>query len=148
MAVGIIRTAADEGPGEMLAVLNDRLVGRCGGGFSTALAARITCDGAVTIANAGHLSPYLDGIEIELPGALPLGIVGGMSYEVTAFRLEPGSRLTFYSDGIVEAQTAKGKLFGFERGREMSTRPAAEIAEAAKIFGQTDDITVVAIGRV
>jgi len=40
------------------------------GGFSTALAAHITANGAVTIANAGHLSPYLDGKEIELPGAL------------------------------------------------------------------------------
>jgi len=58
-----------------------------------------------------------------------------------------GSRLTFYSDGVIEAQNGKGELFGFERGRDISTLPAAEIADTAKRFGQSDDITVVAITR-
>lgn len=134
-------------PGEMLVGLNERLVGRAGDGFSTALAAHIAADGAVTIANAGHLSPYLGGKEVELPGALPLGVVSGAIYETTEFRLEPGSRLTFYSDGVIEAQNQKGELFGFERGRALSTQPAAAIVEAAKAFGQQDDITVVTIER-
>jgi serine phosphatase RsbU (regulator of sigma subunit) len=55
--------------------------------------------------------------------------------------------LTFYSDGVIEAQNGKGELFGFERGREISTQPAVEIAKAAQQFGQSDDITVVAITR-
>lgn len=59
--------------------------------------------------------------------------------------MTPGSRLTFYSDGVIEAQSAKGELLGFERGQRLSTQPAAEIVEAAKTFGQSDDITVVAI---
>ena len=115
--------------------------------FSTALAAHIASDGHVAIANAGHLYPYLDGKEVELPGALPLGVVSGAHYETTRFRIEPGGRLTFYSDGVVEAQSPKGELFGFERGREHSTKPAAVIVEAAKRFGQQDDITVVTIER-
>jgi hypothetical protein len=41
-------------------------VGRTDGGFATALAALITTDGSVYIANAGHLSPYLNGREIDL----------------------------------------------------------------------------------
>lgn len=134
-------------PAELLAGLNERLVGRAGGGFSTALAARITADGRVTLANAGHLPPYLDGNEVKSPGALPLGVTDGVRYETTEFRIEPGSRLTFYSDGVIEAQNQKGELFGFERGRELSTQPAAAIAEAAKNFGQSDDITVVTIER-
>jgi len=147
--VGSIRTAAEESfdPGTMLRRLNERMVGRARGGFSTALAAHITADGRVTIANAGHLSPYLDGVEIELPGALPLGIVSGVEYEGSVFLLDSGSRLVFYSDGVIEAQTAKGELFGFERGLAMSKEPAASIAEAARRFGQTDDITVVGIQR-
>ena len=147
--VGAVRTAAaySQEPAEILAQLNDRLLGRTHGGFSTALAAHITADGWVTIANAGHLSPYLDGREVELPGALPLGIVGGATYETTQFHLATGSRLTFYSDGVVEAQGANGELLGFDRARELSTQPAAAIAEAAVQFGQTDDITVVAIAR-
>jgi sigma-B regulation protein RsbU (phosphoserine phosphatase) len=147
--VGATRTAAaySQSPEEVLAQLNERLVGRTHGGFSTALAAHITADGWVTIANAGHLSPYLDGREVELPGALPLGIVGNAAYETTQFHLAHGNRLTFYSDGVVEAQNQHGELFGFDRAQELSTRPAAEIVRAAEQFGQSDDITVVAIRR-
>jgi serine phosphatase RsbU (regulator of sigma subunit) len=134
-------------PAELLIGLNERLVGRSGGGFSTALAAHITADGRVTMANAGHLSPYLDGKEVESPGALPLGVAAGLRYETTQFLIEPGSRLTFYSDGVIEAQNQKGELFGFDRGRELSMEPAAAIVEAAKKFGQEDDITVVTITR-
>ena len=149
LLVGAIRTAAEDtqAPAIILGKLNERLVGRSGGGFSTALAAHIAADGMVTIANAGHLSPYLDGQEFELLPALPLGVVSGASYETCKFYLAPGSRLTFYSDGVIEAQNSQGELFGFERGRDISTQPAAEIVEAAKIFGQSDDITVVAIAR-
>jgi len=145
--VGAIRgvTEYTNDPAELLANLNERLVGR--GGFSTALVARITADGWVTIANAGHLSPYLDGSEVELTGALPLGVMSGAVYETIQFHLAPGSRLTFYSDGVVEAQNQRGELFGFDRAKDLSTQPAAAIAEAAKQFGQEDDITVVTIAR-
>ncbi len=147
--VGAIRGVVQytEDPAELLASLNDRLIGRTHGGFSTALVARISADGSVTIANAGHLSPYLDGREIELQGALPLGVVKNAAYQVTHFHLPQGSRLTFYSDGVIEAQNEKGELFGFERGRAISVQSAAAIVEAARQFGQEDDITVVTIER-
>ncbi|MGB6743659.1 MAG: SpoIIE family protein phosphatase [Terracidiphilus sp.] len=147
--VGAIRGVAEytSEPAELLANLNQRLIGRVNGGFSTALVARISSNGTVTLANAGHLAPYLDGREVAVPGALPLGIQADMRYETTGFHLPAGSRLTFYSDGIVEAQSAKGELFGFERGRELSRQPVAEILEAAKQFGQQDDMTVIAITR-
>lgn len=147
--VGAIRGVAEftVNPAEMLANLNDRMVGRAGGGFATALVARIAADGRVLLANAGHLSPYLNGNEVELPGALPLGVAGGALYQTTESRMALGDRLTFYSDGVVEAQSVKGELFGFERAREISTEPAANIVEAAKQFGQQDDITVVTIER-
>jgi hypothetical protein len=147
--VGAVRATADytHSPAALLSSLNERLVGRGGGSFSTALAAHIAANGTVTIANAGHLSPYLDGREVELPGALPLGVMSGAQYETTQFHLAAGSRLTFYSDGVIEAQNQKGELFGFERGRQLSMQPASMIVEAAKEFGQEDDITVVTITR-
>jgi sigma-B regulation protein RsbU (phosphoserine phosphatase) len=145
--VGAIRGVSEytKDPAELLANLNERLVGRGGGGFSTALIAVITTDGHVTIANAGHLSPYLDGEEVEILGALPLGVVNGVKYETTRIQMAPGSRLTFYSDGVIEAQRPGGELFGFDRARDVSMKPAAEIVEAAKRFGQEDDITVVTV---
>lgn len=149
MLVGSIRATAEDthDPVLLLRRLHDRLIGRTGDGFATALAAFITENGQVTIANAGHLSPYLDGREIELAGALPLGIEGGGRYDAKRFELPPGSRLTFFSYGVVEAQNQAGELFGFERARAISTEPAAAIAEEAVRFGQGDDITVVTIER-
>jgi hypothetical protein len=147
--VGAIRGVASytSDPAELLANLNERMVGRSGGGFSTALAAHISTSGQVSIANAGHLAPYVGGEELEVPGALPLGLQSGVRYETVQFRLQPGKRLTFLSDGVVEAQNQHGELFGFDRTREFSDRPAAEIADAARRFGQQDDITVVSIER-
>lgn len=147
--VGATRGVAEytSDPAELLANLNERLVGRAGGGFSTALVGRIGPQGEVTIANAGHLPPYFDGMEVPLPGALPLGVKSGVQYETVDFKLPVGSRLTFYSDGIVEAQNAQGELFGFERSSEMALKPAADIVKAAKDFGQQDDMTVVTITR-
>jgi sigma-B regulation protein RsbU (phosphoserine phosphatase) len=147
--VGAIRGAVEytSDPAELLANLNERLTGRAGGGFSTALVARIAANGQVALANAGHLPPYLDGNEVELPGALPLGIKPGLRYETIRFVLPAGSRLTLYSDGIVEAQNTRGELFGFDRGRQLSTQPVEAIVEAAREFGQQDDMTVIAITR-
>jgi len=146
--VGAIRGVAEytKDPAELLANLNERLVGR-GGSLATALVAHISGNGCVTIANAGHLSPYLDGREVELPGALPLGVLSGAVYETTQFNLAPGGRLTFYSDGVIEAQNAKGELFGFDRAKAISSQPAAAIVRAAQLFGQEDDINVVTIQR-
>ncbi len=147
--VGAIRGVSEytAEPAELLANLNERLVGRTAGNFSTALAARIFPDGAIVMANAGHLSPYLDGKEVEVPGALPLGVETGTHYDTVCFQLPHGSRLTFYSDGIVEAQNLKGELFGFDRGRELATKPVAAIVDAAKQFGQQDDMTAISITR-
>jgi serine phosphatase RsbU (regulator of sigma subunit) len=65
----------------------------------------------------------------------------------TPKHLSQGSCLTFCTDAVVEAQNQMGELFSFDRARDLSTRPAAEIARSAQQFGQSDDITVVAIRR-
>jgi len=134
-------------PARMLRLLHDRLVGRGSGGYSTAIAARIDCDGTVTMANAGHLPPYLDGKEVEIAGTLPLGFAGGGQYQTVSFTIAQGSRLVFCTDGVVEAKDRAGALFGFERTRQISTSQCAAIAQAAVEFGQSDDITVVAVER-
>jgi serine phosphatase RsbU (regulator of sigma subunit) len=147
--VGAIRGVAEytSEPAELLANLNQRLVGRVAGSFSTALAARIFPNGNVVLSNAGHLPPYLDGQEVPVSGALPLGAKAGTHYETMRLQMPRGSRLTFYSDGIVEAQNTKGELFGFERSREISMNSVESIVQVAKQFGQMDDMTVIAITR-
>ena len=76
---------------------------------------------------------------------MPLGIVAKPGYESSSVRLAPGDRLTFLSDGVVEAQSNSGELFGFERAREISVKPAEAISDAARDWGQMDDITVVTV---
>jgi phosphoserine phosphatase RsbU/P len=46
---------------------------------------------------------------------------------------------------VVEATNSQGELFGFERTQQVSNEPARYIAQTAKRFGQTDDITVVSV---
>ena len=98
----------------------------------------------MTIANAGHPSPYCDGREVTVEAGLPLGVVAGVTYEESVVQ---GERFTFVSDGVVEAENSRRELFGFDRTRESSTKSAREIAEAAKAWGQNDDITVVTVRR-
>jgi Stage II sporulation protein E (SpoIIE) len=145
--VGAIRSRARESfePGAILEVLNACLMGRSGGHFATCAAAEMGPDGQMRIANAGHLPPYLNGKEMELEGSLPLGVVAEAEYTAQTFTLQPGDRLTFMTDGVVEATNPVNELFGFERTREISGRPAAAIADEAQRFGQEDDITVLAV---
>ncbi|AZP15793.1 PAS domain S-box protein [Streptomyces aquilus] len=60
------------------------------------------------IANAGHLPPVRlrAGRKpelLELPTGAPLG-VGGVAFSTTTVDLDPGDRLVFYTDGLVETR--------------------------------------------
>ena len=49
------------------------------------------------------------------------------------------------SDGVPEARSKTGELYGFDRLSQLAQYSASEIAEAARSFGQEDDITVLTI---
>ena len=150
LIVGVIRTAVESSfdPLEVLQSLNRRLCGR-GHAHATCLALRIEADGSATLANAGHMPPYLNGKELPMEGALPLGMMESADFSVMQFQLAPGDRLLLMSDGVAEAQDAKGQLFGFERIEKLLRKPvtAAEVAAAAQNFGQEDDISVLSVTR-
>ena len=145
LLIGVLRDTKERSPGNILAAMNHALLGQTDGGFVTCACARFNETGLVSIANAGHLSPYLDGAESELSNGLPLGIAPGIVYPETSLTLAPGSVLTFVSDGVVEAANPQRELFGFERTRKISTAPARDIVESARAWGQNDDITVVTV---
>ncbi len=150
LIVGAIRAEAahNNDPLTTLEALNQRLCGR-GQAPATGLALRVAFDGAVTLANAGHLPPYLNGKELPMEGALPLGMTPMPNFSVMHFPLAPGDRLLLMSDGVVEAQDKDGQLFGFDRVNKLVQQPisAADIAAAAQVFGQEDDILVLRITR-
>jgi len=150
LALGALRTLANEGlgPAAVLTRLNQQLAISNDGGFITCLCARLTDDGELTVANAGHLSPYRNGVELEVSADLPLGISPRETYIERTFQLDPGDTLTLLSDGVLEARDAHGKLFGFERTRAISGQSAGDIAQAARDYGQEDDITVLTLARI
>jgi serine phosphatase RsbU (regulator of sigma subunit) len=143
--VGALDTLHDSRPSAVLRALNGLLLARQQGGFATCGCACIAQDGAITLANAGHLAPYSNGEELPLESGLPLGIAAVAEYSETAFQLKSGDRLTLLSDGVVEAQSTSGELFGFDRTAAISVQSAEAIAAAAQAFGQEDDITVLTL---
>jgi len=149
LIVGAIRTTVETSyePHVVLESLNRRLCGR-GQSYATCVAMHITAEGKTTIANAGHLAPYLNGKELTMTGNLPLGLNASITFDQVTMQLKQKDRLLVITDGVIEAKNAKNELFGFNRARSISHLPAAFIVKAAEIFGQEDDITVVSISRI
>jgi hypothetical protein len=147
LLVGTVRTLAHytQSPGEILTAMNQRMLTRSQGGFTTCLVVRVDAEGTITSANAGHLAPYVDGRELPLESGLPLGLAADAAYSETAISIPPNTQLTLLTDGIVEARNSNGELFGFDRTAAISVRSTEEIARAAQAFGQEDDITVLTL---
>jgi hypothetical protein len=154
MLVGAIHATADlnSDPEFVLRALNRQLLGR-GDAHATCLAMRITADGHVTLANAGHLPPYVNGKPVAMEGAVPLGLASDAEFPVMQFKLHEGDRMVLVSDGIAEAMDSEGRLFGFERleamlaTKDSALLSASSLADAAQQFGQEDDISVITVTR-
>jgi sigma-B regulation protein RsbU (phosphoserine phosphatase) len=110
------------------------------------------------VANAGQTQPLLwkDGRveQLKLTG-FPIGIFDDATYDDWSVTLNSGDILVFYSDGLTEASSRDGKLFGAARLKtligENTHLSSAELAdrmlEAVQEFTQggaiTDDRTLV-----
>jgi hypothetical protein len=145
MLMGALRKTTEQSPAKILQSLNRVLAGS--DSFTTCQAALFGANGELTIANAGHIPPYLNSQEVALPGGLPLGVLSEINYDEVRVYLHPGDRLLLVSDGVVEARNPSGELFGFDRVHNLSSQSAFYVAEAAKEFGQEDDITVLTVRR-
>jgi GAF domain-containing protein len=145
MILGVLRRETSNDPADILNALNSALIAQGQLGFTTACCIRIALSGEFSLANAGHIAPYLSGRELDTPPALPLGLVPDQNYELICGHLAPGERLVLLSDGVPEARSAAGELYGFDRLSSLTLQPAHAIAEAAQRFGQEDDITVLTL---
>ncbi len=147
MIIGLLRSTVEQtrSPSRILTDLNRLLAGQTDEKFATCCCALLHADGSLTGANAGHLSPYCDGEEVELPNGLPLGLIPDAEYQEITISSRPGQRWVFLSDGVIEARNKAGELYGFDRTRTISIQAVEQIAHAARDFGQEDDITVLGI---
>ena len=112
--VGSLRNArrAGVGLGEQVRRANLALADNArDGGFVTGQVARIDLDaGTASIVNAGHPLPLRlrDGrVErVDLHVDPPFGIVREHEYRVQVLPMEPGDRLMYFTDGMLERNTA------------------------------------------
>ena len=112
--------------------------------------------------NAGHNAPLLLTQSADRPvrlnvGGVPVGLLPDASYEEQEIRLEPGSLLVAFTDGISEAANDAGEEFSEERLIDVvlqrrDASPGAicsAIVDAVRQWSesqkQLDDMTVVAL---
>jgi hypothetical protein len=145
MILGALHRETSHDPNKILSGLNNALIAHGQLGFTTACCVRISLSGEFAIANAGHISPYVSGREVNTPPALPLGLVADQTYELVHGHLATSERLVLLSDGVPEARAGSGELYGFERLPSLTSKSARDIAETAQRFGQEDDITVLTV---
>ncbi|MDB5306663.1 MAG: serine/threonine protein phosphatase [Gemmataceae bacterium] len=148
-------------PGEVLAEMNRRLQGLADERFVTAFYGVLDRRSRrLTYANAGHPYPLRYSPRTGTVQPLPaqgflLGIMPGEVYREREVELEPGDRLCFYTDGLVEARNEIGEAFGTDRlcdclsthGREPAARLAEGVLACQRDFRgphpPTDDVTLV-----
>ena len=99
--------------------------------FITAQLARLDrALGQLRWLNAGHPPPLLLRQHkvvgtLECEPCLPIGL-GGEPGEVATAWLEPGDRVLFYTDGVVEAHPEGGEPFGEERLADLLARASTD----------------------
>ncbi len=117
--------------------------------------------GHLRFANAGHNLPCIHssaGVVEPRATGMPLGLLPGLTYEEQEATIAPDSAVLLYSDGLVEAHSPAGELYGFPRLRELMGRTAPEADVIATVLSdleaftgpaweQEDDITLVSIAR-
>jgi phosphoserine phosphatase RsbU/P len=161
---GILRSHApiEPGPAEMLSAVNLSLAERRIEAQFVSLIYAVWDDEHRTllVANSGLPRPVYvhDGKNsvIEATG-LPLGLFDEASYDEFRFKMKPGDMFVFFSDGILDARSRSGEMFGRGRvekiiaecaGRSADCvvdslfKAAAEHSAGVETF---DDQTVVAI---
>ena len=127
--------------------------------------------GVLTYCNAGHSPPYLlragGGAEMEVlhRTGMALGVIEDETWTQATVQLHPGDVLLLYTDGIIDAQDQRGKVFGKRRLRERmqasarfsaGQRPSAQevqdalLADVHRFMGgvpQFDDIALMIVVR-
>ncbi len=123
-----------------------------------------TTTGEIRYVNAGHNSPYIvrqDGKAEALPCStnICLGVMPEISFNASSVTLNPGDAIVAFTDGVTEAFSANGELFGEKRLENLLATLAGKTAEEttaainaavqkhAEGTEQSDDITTLVLKR-
>ncbi len=153
-------------PAAILTLINEMLLNRDTGLYVTAVLARLTPKGELTVAHAGHpaLLLYRKGENKALAckeGGFALGMFSSrqVPFIDESLTLNPGDRVLLYTDGLTEAKNAAGETFGIAgvntafvesaRAGEDIEEGAAQLIEAVYDHDEDgkldDDLTVLAV---
>ncbi|MBN9517308.1 SpoIIE family protein phosphatase [bacterium] len=162
-------------PVRAVGLLNDQMIrGGLGDRFVT-LAVMVvdTVAHQMTVVNAGHMNPRLyrsvsgdlvDAISTEATG-LPLGVMPGYEYESVTLPLDTGDLVAVFTDGVTDAMSPPGVLFGPEgvdaalvppddpvaaagwAPRRAGERLVQAVRRHASGRAQNDDIALMLFGR-
>lgn len=119
------RRGAD--PPTMYHDMDEAVLSEFGDGmFVTAHLARLQIStGVLSVVNAGHPHPMLirggAAHPLHFAPATPIGL-GFVNAEAGEIRLEPGDAVLIFSDGVTEARSAGGDLFGLDRLGDLTAR--------------------------
>ena len=161
---GILRSHApiEPMPAEMLSAVNLSLAERRIEAQFVSIIYSVWDDESrtLTVANSGLPRPiYVHGGKnevIEVTG-LPLGLFDEADYDEFKFRMKPGDMFVFFSDGMLDARSRTGEMFGRRRVEEIVASCATKSADCVvdSLFNAVaehsagvetfDDQTVVAI---
>jgi len=161
LCVGSLRNTRYEGGSllEQVAWANQALAGHASGNaledFVTGVVGRLDLrTGSMELVNAGHVSPYMARGQqlslVELPADLPMGLFPDAPYHQRRVALEPGDRVVFVTDGMLERNAAGVDLLD-EIGRTRELHPREAVRELAdRVLEATngalrDDATVLCL---
>jgi serine phosphatase RsbU (regulator of sigma subunit) len=112
---------------EMLARVNEVLAR----GNEQATFVALTCgvldttNGAIRLVNGGGGAPFVrtgkGWSRFPMPRGIVIGVIPGFVFETARARLGLGDALLLFSDGVTEARSVGGELFGIERLERLLT---------------------------
>lgn len=120
--------------------------------YATMIIARLRHDGELEYVNCGHIPPvWICNQEVLRPGHgnLPVGLLADATYASDRCQMKPGDRLILVTDGVTEAENARGDMFESERLEAVAGKSSSMediFAAVANFCGGTplnDDCTVV-----
>jgi phosphoserine phosphatase RsbU/P len=120
--------------------------------YATMILTRLRPDGDLEYVNCGHVPPvWICGNEVLRPshGNLPVGLLADATYSSDRCQMRPGDRLILVTDGVTEAENARGDMFESERLEAVAGKSSSMedvFAAVADFCGGTplnDDCTVV-----
>lgn len=156
-------SAASADPGALATGMNREFLNITDAGeFATCFLLRLSPEGRIQFASAGHDPALLlrgDGSMLELESGGPvLGVVEGQVYGTGAAELQPGDELLLFTDGVYEVLQPDGTMLGHQRFIALARRHAAagldtpqelvaHVRSLARTHGFDDDVTVIRIRR-